>query len=70
RFSILPALTVDEGYIACRVVEGAVDGEEFYDFVLEEVLSQMNPWPQPHSVLVMDNCAIHKSDAVRQAVEE
>jgi len=29
----------------------------------------MNPYPQPRSVLVMDNCNTHKSDAVREAVE-
>ncbi|KAL1685883.1 hypothetical protein GGG16DRAFT_35272, partial [Schizophyllum commune] len=65
---ILPALTLD-GYIACRVVKGSVDGEEFLDFVLNEV-PLMNPWPAARSVLVMDNCNIHKSDLVRQAVED
>lgn len=29
----------------------------------------MNPWPQPCSVLVLDNCNTHKSEAVRLAVE-
>jgi hypothetical protein len=32
-------------------------------------LPKMNPWPQPHSVLIMDNASIHKSDALRLAVE-
>ncbi|KAF8227720.1 hypothetical protein L208DRAFT_1102512, partial [Tricholoma matsutake] len=31
-YSILPALTID-GYLAVRVVEGSIDGMEFYDFV-------------------------------------
>ena len=43
RYSILPALTVD-GYITCiaaRAVEGSiqVDGLEFFDFVVEDVVS-------------------------------
>ena len=38
RYSILPAITVD-GYIAVRVVEGSVDGAEFFDFVLHDVVS-------------------------------
>jgi len=38
RYSILPAITVD-GYIAVRVVEGSVDGAEFFDFVLNDVVS-------------------------------
>lgn len=32
-------------------------------------LPQMNPFPAERSVLVMDNCSIHKSEALRQAVE-
>ena len=38
RYSILPALTVD-GYIAARAVEGSFDGLEFFDFVVEDVVS-------------------------------
>jgi transposase len=38
RYSILPALTLD-GYMAVRVVEGSIDGSEFYDFVLNDVVS-------------------------------
>ena len=29
----------------------------------------MNPYPEPCSVLVMDNCSIHKSEALRELVE-
>jgi transposase len=29
----------------------------------------MNPFPEDNSVLVLDNCAIHKSDALRAVVE-
>ena len=38
RYSILPALTVD-GYIAVRVVEGSINGAEFFDFILNDVVS-------------------------------
>ena len=37
-YSILPALSLD-GYMAVRVVEGSVDGAEFYNFVMNEVVS-------------------------------
>jgi len=30
----------------------------------------MNPWPGPASVLLMDNCAIHKSQVLQDAVAE
>lgn len=68
RYSVLPALTID-GYMAVRVVEGSIDGAEFYDFVLNDVLPSMNPFPGPNSVIVLDNCSTHKSDALREAVE-
>jgi hypothetical protein len=29
----------------------------------------MNPYPQDKSVLILDNCAIHKSEALREVVE-
>ena len=32
-------------------------------------LPQMNPYPQNKSVLILDNCAIHKSVALREVVE-
>ena len=89
RYSILPALTVD-GYIAARAVEGSVDGEEFFDFIVNDLVSRSscippdssvlkgfsslkipctNPFPEPHSVFIMDNCATHKSDALREVIE-
>jgi transposase len=37
RWSLLPALTVD-GYIAKRVIPDSVDGSEFLDFILEDVV--------------------------------
>ncbi|KAF8972450.1 hypothetical protein BDZ97DRAFT_1612960, partial [Flammula alnicola] len=63
RYSLLPAMTT-EGYIAARVVPGSFDSMEFYDFVAEEVLPQMNPYPAERSVLVLDNCRIHHNDAL------
>ncbi|KZP32788.1 hypothetical protein FIBSPDRAFT_656379, partial [Athelia psychrophila] len=68
RFSMVAALSVD-GYIATRVVPGSLDGDEFFDFIVHDVLPKMNPYPQDRSVLVLDNCAIHKSDALREVVE-
>jgi transposase len=40
HYSILPALTLD-GYIAVRAVEGSIDGEEFFDFVVNDLVR----WP-------------------------
>jgi len=68
RYSVLPALTID-GYMAVRVVEGSIDGSEFFDFVVREVLPHMNEFPGQNSVMVIDNCSTHKSEALREVVE-
>jgi transposase len=44
RYSILPALTVD-GYMAVRVVEGSIDGREFFDFMLHDVVCLPYSYP-------------------------
>jgi transposase len=38
RYSLVAALSI-EGYVATRVVEGSVDGNEFLNFLLEDVVS-------------------------------
>ncbi|KAG1844619.1 hypothetical protein DFJ58DRAFT_717593 [Suillus subalutaceus] len=68
RYSLCAAMTIN-GYTAARVVEGSFDSEEFYDFVVEEVLPHMNPFPEEQSVLVLDNCRIHHNEALVAAVE-
>ncbi|KAI6009512.1 hypothetical protein F5J12DRAFT_905064 [Pisolithus orientalis] len=44
EYSLCTAMTVD-GYIAAHVVEGSFNAEQFYNFIAEEVLPQMNPFP-------------------------
>ena len=58
RFSVLPAISLD-GMIDCIVVEGAFNTELFTTFI-ERLLNKMNPFSSLQSVLIMDNCSIHK----------
>ena len=37
-YSILPAVTLD-GYITVWIVEGSIDGAEFYDFIINNMVS-------------------------------
>jgi hypothetical protein len=67
KYSILPALSLD-GILHLEVVENAVTGGVFRNFI-EGLLPQMNEWPLPHSVLVVDNAAIHKVAGIRELVE-
>ncbi len=61
HYLILPAYTID-GYIAWDVYEGGVNKEMFNTFFREKVLPLCGRFPEPHSVLCMDNCGIHRSE--------
>ena len=67
RFSVLPALSLTEGVLHCDIIEGAFDTTTFYSFI-ERTLDRMQPFPAPNSVIVMDNCRIHKHPAIQQLI--
>lgn len=66
-YSILPAISLN-GMLYCEIVEGAFNTELFTKFI-EGLLEHMNPFPEPNSVIVMDNCAIHKAPEIRELIE-
>ncbi|TBU25375.1 hypothetical protein BD311DRAFT_616694, partial [Dichomitus squalens] len=68
RFSLLPALTVD-GIVALDLLEGSVTKEQFLDFVRDQIVPKLTPYPGPRSVVVLDNCAIHHDEELRHIVE-
>ena len=68
RYSILPALSL-EGILEVKKVPGSFDGTLFKCF-LSSLLDEMKPYLEPHSVLVMDNCAIHHIDGIQDMCAE
>lgn len=52
----------------CEIIEGSFNTELFTKFI-EGLLLHMNRFPAPNSVIVMDNCAIHKDPAIRELIE-
>ena len=67
RFSVLPTISLDS-MIDCMVVEGAFNTELFTMFI-ERLLDKMNPFPGLQSVLIMDNCLIHKVPEICELIE-
>ncbi|KIN93868.1 hypothetical protein M404DRAFT_102985, partial [Pisolithus tinctorius Marx 270] len=61
---ILPALTTS-GIIYSHIKVGMHNGNYFLNYLCG-LLDVMNPYPAPHSVLVMDNCRIHHIDGVEE----
>ena len=55
---MLPVLSLD-GILYVDIIEGSYNMESFAIFI-EGLLDQMNPFPQPNSIIIMDNCRIHK----------
>lgn len=64
---MLPALSLN-GIIHIEVFENAITRDNFLQFV-RGLLPQMNKWPLPNSVLVIDNAAIHKAPGIRELIE-
>ena len=62
RYSLLPALSQD-GIIYSDIKLGSYDGKSFLEY-MEGLLEVMNPYPAPRSVLVLDNCGIHRVTVV------
>ncbi|KAG8920644.1 hypothetical protein FRC01_000657 [Tulasnella sp. 417] len=66
RYSILPALTLD-GIIHVKILEGSFTTESFEEFI-DSLLDSMQPYPAPKSVIIMDNCRIHKAPSIIEKI--
>ena len=66
RYSILPALC-HEGILNVDIVEGSYNMASFAHFICR-LLDMMNPFPMPNSVVVMDNCRIHKHPEILEII--
>lgn len=64
RFQILPAYAQD-GIVLSRVFQGSTDAAVFEDFI-EQLLKHCGRWPEPRSVIVMDNASFHHSDRLKE----
>ncbi|KAF8481941.1 hypothetical protein DFH94DRAFT_600994, partial [Russula ochroleuca] len=65
---VLPAMSLD-GIIHLDVFENAITSDNFRSFV-QGLLTHMNKWPLPNSVLVIDDTSIHKAARIQELVEE
>ena len=65
-YSLLPALSLN-GVIFAKVVEGSFTALRFQEFI-SHLLDHMQPFPLPHSVIVMDNARIHKRPEILEMI--
>jgi hypothetical protein len=69
---VLPALSLD-GVLHVKIVENAFNTETFNIFI-QELLLKMNAFDEhtrpKNSVIILDNCRIHKDPAMLEMVRE
>ena len=66
------AAMCSEGVLACKIVEGGVNGQTFDTFLSMDLSSKLNPFDgiNARSVVVMDNASIHHVDQVVKFLED
>jgi len=64
QIQILATYT-QRGIKLARVYPGSTDKATFEDFI-DQLLRHCGKWPEPKTVLVMDNVAFHYSDRIQQ----
>ncbi len=65
-WSILPAYTLD-GYLdSIGIKEGWFSGEDYYSWINNELLTHLNAYPAPRSVIVMANVSTHTNSRVEE----
>jgi transposase len=62
QYQILPAYCQD-GILMSRIFQGSTDASIFEDFI-EQLLHHCGRWPEPKSVLVMDNASFHHTERI------
>ena len=56
------------GVLSCKIIEGSFTTPLFKEF-LEGLLNEMQPYPAPNSVIVMDNAKVHRSPEICEMIE-
>lgn len=64
RYQILPAYGQDS-IVLSRVFQGSIDASTFGNFI-EQLLQHCGKWPEPQSVLIVDNASFHRSEKIEQ----
>ncbi|KAF8227803.1 hypothetical protein L208DRAFT_1294906, partial [Tricholoma matsutake] len=69
QYSLVAAMSIT-GYLATHIVPGSLNSFTFFNFIVDNMLPQMNPYPDNHSVLIMDNCQIHHTDTLQDVLND
>ncbi|KAJ7691431.1 hypothetical protein B0H17DRAFT_1133740 [Mycena rosella] len=62
-------MALDKGIIAARMIEELSDRDTFIDFLRNDLLPVMNPYPGPNSILLLDNVRIQHSEEIWDLID-
>ena len=68
RFSVLPAISLESGILHCDIIQGSFCTATFSEFI-RTLLDNMKPFPASNSVIVLDNCRIHKHPDIQEMIK-
>jgi transposase len=71
HISVIAAISM-LGVEAIKIVRGSVDGDVFYDFICENLLTKLKPFNglNTNSVIIMDNCSVHHTKEVEDTLND
>ena len=71
RVNAIAAIT-SSGLLATELTTGSVNGERLFDFLRGTLIPLMNAFDgqSPNSILVMDNCSIHRIQEVKSLLSQ
>lgn len=64
RYSAISAIS-SAGMMCYELVTGSVNSDIYYDFLRGTLIPNMQPFPNDLSILIMDNCAIHHVEHIK-----
>lgn len=71
RVSAIACMSI-QGILDVKIVKGTSNGDIFYEFLHSNLLPHLMPFDgrNPHSVVVLDNCSIHRITEVQDVFQE
>lgn len=69
RLSLLPLFSID-GILTAEILQGLYNEESFLEWIENKAIPNMNAYPAPYSVLVLDNARIHNEERLQMLLSE
>lgn len=69
RYTIIPAISLTKGVFGVGIYESPFGGDDLFYHIRNVLLPQCRPFPEPNSVIVLDNCPYHHVAIVKELVE-